>query len=206
VDGIQGDDRLPAQPVEGGYSEYTIELYLSQHDKEFPPLNYRDPDWQKWRAEQLNKFAETVYHRTKALKPDIQVSWAPSAYPWAYNEYLQDWPSWIRGRYADLVHPQLYRYTLEEYYETVDSQHPDIIRIPDTFSPVYPGILMNVGDYIMDADYLLKAVAYNRKRGYNGEVFFFYEGLRKNNDLLADTLLSTHYKKPAKLPFKLTGN
>ena len=26
VDGIQGDDRLPAMPSEGGYSRYTIEL------------------------------------------------------------------------------------------------------------------------------------------------------------------------------------
>ncbi len=67
---------------------------------------------------------------------------------------------------------------------------------------VYPGILMNVGQYRISADYLLGALAHNREQGYHGEVFFFYEGLRKNNDELADTLRATFYKTPAQLPFK----
>lgn len=37
-------------------------------------------------------------------------------------------------------------------------------------------------------DYLLEAIAYNRSVGINGEVLFFYEGLRENNDVLAKAL------------------
>ena len=32
VDGIQGDDRLPAMPVEGGYDNYTLRSYASTHN------------------------------------------------------------------------------------------------------------------------------------------------------------------------------
>ena len=37
VDGVQGDDRLPAQPVEGGYSEYTQKRYADDHQGAAPP-------------------------------------------------------------------------------------------------------------------------------------------------------------------------
>lgn len=31
IDGIQGDDRLPAMPSLAGYDNYTISLYKAQH-------------------------------------------------------------------------------------------------------------------------------------------------------------------------------
>lgn len=42
-----------------------------------------------------------------------------------------------------------------------------------------PGILLKVGDYIASATLLQQMVAENRKYGIEGEVFFFYEGLKK---------------------------
>lgn len=34
VDGIQGDDRLPALPSTGGYDDYTISLYKAGHGEQ----------------------------------------------------------------------------------------------------------------------------------------------------------------------------
>ena len=31
IDGIQGDDRLPAMPSLTGYDQYTVSLYRAQH-------------------------------------------------------------------------------------------------------------------------------------------------------------------------------
>lgn len=62
---------------------------------------------------------------------------------------------------------------------------------------------MKVGPYVIPADSLLRIVAANRKRGYPREVFFFYEGLRANNDTLAAVLRDTFYRLPATLPFTL---
>ncbi len=198
VDGIQSDDRLPAIPIEGDYSRYTDSLYRAEHNGNRPPKNYRDPDWQRWRADKLNAFGKRLYQEVKALKPNLIVSWAPSIYPWSYDEYLQDWPSWLSGGYADLVVPQCYRYDFPAYQSTLDELIPGFLKISPSDRIVFPGILMNVGDYVMSEDFLLQTLAYNRKKGYQGEVFFFYEGLRKNNDRLAKLLLKNFYQQPAK--------
>ena len=58
---------------------------------------------------------------------------------------------------------------------------------------MFPGILIKVGSYRISVDYLLEAIAYNRSVGINGEVLFFYEGLRENNDALAKALRMIPY-------------
>jgi hypothetical protein len=60
---------------------------------------------------------------------------------------------------------------------------------------------MNLGDWVMAPEYLSKLVEFNRKNGFQGEVYFFYEGLRKNNNKLARLLKKQIYNEPAKLPF-----
>jgi uncharacterized lipoprotein YddW (UPF0748 family) len=202
VDGVQGDDRLPAQPVEGGYSDYTQQLYAAEHQGQPPPNDYQDPTWQCWRADRLNEFAQQVYQKVKALKPEVLVTWAPSIYPWSYDEYLQDWPAWIRGGYADLVIPQVYRNSFDQYKKALDSQSSDSLKLSAReVRLIYPGILLTVGDYLITSDHLQSAVRYNRFNGFQGEVYFFYEGLRKNQDTLARVLLDKAYQSPAALPF-----
>ncbi|MCB9057455.1 MAG: family 10 glycosylhydrolase [Calditrichae bacterium] len=202
VDGVQGDDRLPAQPSEGGYSDYTRELYAAEHQGQEPPQYSKDPDWLRWRAEKLNTFAGKMYDTVKSIDKDVLVTWSPSIHPWAYEQYLQDWPAWIKEKHADLVFPQHYRYTLDRYQTLFDSQRPAHVGLTEDVNIIYPGILMKVSDYLIEPDYLVQALKYNREHGVNGEVFFFYEGLRKNNDQLARLLKDTYYKKPAKLPVK----
>ncbi len=203
VDGVQGDDRLPAQPIEGGYSTLTQSLYKSETGSENVPKNFYENEWKRWRAAKLTEFAKRIYQRVKKTKPDVQVTWAPSIYPWSYDEYLQDWPSWIKHGYADVVIPQVYRSSWVEYKKALDSQHADSLGILDSHCLIFPGMLMNVGDYVISPEFLLKSIDYNRRRGYKGEVLFFYEGLRKADNKLAEILLATFYKQPAQLPFKI---
>jgi hypothetical protein len=63
-------------------------------------------------------------------------------------------------------------------------------------------MLMKVGDYLVSPEDLKAMIAANREHGYDGEVFFFYEGLRKNDDQLADVLVNSYYENPAPLPFE----
>jgi uncharacterized lipoprotein YddW (UPF0748 family) len=201
VDGVQGDDRLPAQPVEGGYAPYTRNLYAQQHDGQEPPSDVRNAQWMRWRASQLNAFAERLYTDVKAVDSTLWVSWAPSVYPWSYEEYLQDWPSWITGGYADLVHAQVYRRDLGRYRETLKSLHPDSIAVPPEFKEfMSPGLLVKAGSYVIGEEQLLEAININRSLGYAGEVHFFYEGLRENNDRLASRLIETVYADAARSP------
>ena len=203
VAGVQGDDRLPAQPSTGGYSDVTQQLYAREHGGEAPPRAYLDSEWLRWRAEKLSAFGRRTYDAVKAIDPDLQVSWSPSIYPWGYQNYLQDWPAWAAGGYADQIHPQNYRYDLPAYQATLATQRAAHLGLDaDVDALVYPGVLMNVGDYVIPMEYLMGLMQHNRDQGYRGEVFFFYEGLRKNDDAIADTLLSTFYAEPARPPFK----
>lgn len=201
VDGIQGDDRLPANPLEGGYSEYTKELYRSEHDGENPLPDPRNEAWKEWRAGKLSDFGQRVYDEVKAVDSSLVVSWAPSPYPFGYNEYLQDWPAWINRGFTDLIHPQVYRREVSEYKTFLTKQQSEEAGWDEEkVLGFYPGVLMKVGDYRMTPTALKEVIHTNRRRGMDGEVFFFYEGLRENDGVLADVLKSC-YQEPAELPF-----
>lgn len=202
IDGIQGDDRLPALPIEGGYDEWTLLQYARERNGAAAPRDERDSAWTRWRADILNRFAARVYHEVKAVKPSLIVSWAPSIYPWAYWEYLQDWPAWIKNGAADLVIPQVYRYTHKEYGSALAGLSPDSTGYPRSFKYVYPGVLIKAGSYVVDADVLISTIEQNRTSGYGGEVLFFYEGLRTDSDKLANALSTTVYSTPAIVPWK----
>ncbi|WP_420456018.1 glycoside hydrolase family 10 protein [Rubrivirga sp.] len=198
VAGVQGDDRLPANPSEGGYSDVTRALYRAEHGGAEPPADALDPAWLQWRADRLTAFARRLHDEVKALDPTLQVSWSPSVYPWSVENYLQDWPAW--AGVADQILPQVYRYDVEAYRATLATQWAEAVRV-DAHGRLYPGVLMNVGDYVIPAADLLEVMRVNRAQGVGGEVFFFYEGLRKNGDALADTLRATFYARPARRPF-----
>jgi hypothetical protein len=60
-----------------------------------------------------------------------------------------------------------------------------------------PGILLNKkGTYRITPEYLSDAIKSNRCFGVQGEVLFFYEGLREDNDSLANILKTGVYSKP----------
>jgi uncharacterized lipoprotein YddW (UPF0748 family) len=178
VDGVQGDDRLPAMPSEGGYDSYTTQVYADEYNGVNPPLNSKDPLWIRWRSNKLNDFAKKLYGSVKKMNPACIVSWAPSIYPWSLEQYLQDWPTWLKEGYADLVIPQVYRYQFDSYaasLKAVEKQVPDSLK-----HKIYPGILTSLGDgYRVDSLFFQKMISLNRTEGYNGEVLFYYETIKE---------------------------
>ncbi len=178
VDGIQGDDRLPAMPAEGGYDSYTLALYKKQTGKEPPPV-YNEANWLQWKADQLSVFGKALYQEVKKIKPNCIVSWAPSVYPWSKEQYLQDWPKWLKDGYADYIIPQLYRYKIEDY-EKILKEFKAIVP-PEMQDRVFPGILTSLGDDNYQSSRALtdQMIQLNRKYGFNGEVFFYFETLHR---------------------------
>lgn len=177
VDGVQGDDRLPAMPAEGGYDAYTRNLYQQQTGRTVPAA-YNDPDFLQWKADRLSAFGKALYTAVKQARSSCVVSWAPSIYPWSKEQYLQDWPAWLNGGYADVVLPQLYRYNIEAY-EKVLQELSSQVR-PEQKKQVVPGILTSLGDgYRVSPQILQQMIALNRKYGFEGECFFYFETLRE---------------------------
>lgn len=201
VDGVEFSDRIPAMPIKGGYEESTVSLYKTEHNNQLPPANIYDSNWKRWRADKLNDWYRNVRSIIKNYRKYIFVSSSPSVYPWAYDNYLQDAKTWIEEDIADHFIPQLYRYDYQSYLYELNSA---INLVGDKKDKLFPGILMNLGigsnEYVMSADYLMNAIKANRDRGVNGEAFFYYEGFRKNDFLLSDTLKATFYSDPAIVP------
>lgn len=174
VDGVQGDDRLPAVPSTSGYDAYTTNLYFTENGVP-PPTNYKDGGWINWRAKKLNGFLKRLRNEVKAIKPDIQFTMSPSPYPFSLNEYLQDWPTWVDSAWIDAVLPQCYRYDIAAYNATLVQQKGYYRNSAVAF---YPGVLVKSGTYVASDDFLKEMIQKNRLNGFKGECFFFYEGVK----------------------------
>ena len=185
VDGIQGDDRLPAMPSNAGYSDFTKNLYADEHGGNYPPEYAKDYEWIQWRAQKLSEYGKALYAKVKAADPNCIVSMAPSIYPWSEENYLQDWPVWVNQGFVDLIIPQLYRYDIESYKKLLQEiTHWQIDQ--KNFHKFYPGVLLQVNDYNPDPEFLRQMINANREYGIHGEVFFFYEGVKKFPELFKD--------------------
>ncbi len=185
IDGIQGDDRLPAMPSESGYDKYTVSLFKSQHDGEEPPNYSKDYNWIKWRSAILTDFMKKIYETVKAYDKNLIVSMAPSIYPWSEEEYLQDWPTWVSNGWVDLICPQDYRYNIKDYTSTLNAIIKNQI-VNKNIKKFYPGVLLKVGSYYPSREFLQQMINENRKNQINGEVFFFYEGIKKYPELFEE--------------------
>ncbi|MEH2260382.1 glycoside hydrolase family 10 protein [Nostoc sp.] len=198
VDGVQGDDRLPALPSEGGYDRGTVSRYRQEFDRN-PPQNHKDRQWLQWRADILTDFLARLYQEVKAVNPNLLVAIAPNIHDWAFQEYLQDSPAWLKRGIVDMIQPQIYRRDFRSYAaiadKLVNQQFTDA-----TLPKLVPGILMKLGSYCISPEYLVQTIEYNRQLGIQGEVFFFYEGLREKNNTLAKILRNGPYAKSASFP------
>lgn len=177
IDGVQGDDRLPALPSTAGYDPFTVAQYKLENNNQAPPTDFKDQAWVKWRANRLNKFMKRFYTEIKAAKPSVIVSSSPSPYPWSLAEYLQDWPTWVDSSWVDAVIPQCYRYDITAYDAVMNEQ---VGYHRNKKIPFYSGVLVKIGSRLASPDFMTDMISSNRKQSVKGEVFFFYEGLKDN--------------------------
>ncbi len=208
IDGVQGDDRLPAMSSTAGYSDYTKQLYRDEHDGNDPPAQHDDTEFLRWKADKLTTFAGDLYRMVKSHDSLLTVSLSPSIYSFSYDNYLQDWPTWLDSAYVDIIHPQNYRYDIGSYKQVIRTmlgQQPFSSQgyIHRFYRPqIYPGVLIKAGGTFNDDEYVLEAIDFNREYDLKGEVYFFYEGLDEKNDDLADTLYKYEYFLPALPPHR----
>jgi uncharacterized lipoprotein YddW (UPF0748 family) len=202
IDGVEFSDRIPAMPVEGGYDSVTVELYKADHSGNLPPTDYNNSAWKRWRADKMNQWYRDVRELTKSYGEYHFVSSSPSIYPWGYDNYLQDAKTWIDEDIVDHFIPQLYRYDFNSYLYELNQAVNQVGN--DKLDILFPGILMNIGTgsnaYVMSDAYLTQAIQANRSKGLKGEAYFFYEGLRKNNDQLGNLLKDNFYQEKAVVP------
>ncbi len=208
VDGIQGDDRLPAMAAEAGYDDYTIELYKSEHGGQEPSSQFNENTFLLWKADKLTNFGGRMYRMVKNHDPNLIVSLSPSLFDFSLRQYLQDWPTWLDSGYVDIIHPQTYRYNISDFKNEIlrfvgpEPGSPHGLVKPEDRHKLFPGVIIKAGSNLSDPGYVKQAVSFMREYGIQGEVFFFYEGLRERNQFVGDTLGKLFYNEPAVLPYR----
>jgi uncharacterized lipoprotein YddW (UPF0748 family) len=128
LDGVQLDDRIVWPYVTMGYDDYTVAMYRNEHGGKAPPADHKDPDWMRWRADKVNEYASSSSRRS-AARPGLLVSLSPAPYPWCYENYLLEWPTWAAWEpgndemlWWDEFIPQCYRYDFPAFKATWDQQ------------------------------------------------------------------------------------
>ncbi|MBC7422301.1 MAG: family 10 glycosylhydrolase, partial [Ferruginibacter sp.] len=199
VDGIQGDDRMPAMPKNSGYDEITVAKYKSEHRGNLPPQDFNDENWVGWRINILNQFGKRLYNSAHKVKKDIIVSFAPNPYPWSKENLMQDWPTWLANGTCDLLAVQCYRYNADAYKNTV-KEALSYVKANNASQLFAPGIILMEGNQIkMTADLLKKQININRDLGISSEIYFYNEAL---NDREIQRVFKELYPTKAVFPIK----
>ncbi len=199
IDGVQGDDRMPAAPRNSGYEEYTINRYKEEHDGEEPPANFNATNWVRWRADILNQFAVDLYDAVKAANPKLLVTNSPNPYPWAFNNLMQEWPVWLDDGVVEILSVQCYRYNLPGYRATINevlsyfNNHGD-----GNLQRLSPGLIVYGSAGLTDPQLLFDKMMYNRSVGITGESFFW--GPDPISDPRIKRVLRAMYPGPALFP------
>lgn len=193
VDGIQGDDRMPAMPINSGYEPSTIARYKAEHSGQEPPQNHADASWVRWRLDILNKFAKEYHATIKAKNANALVCYSPNPYPWSKDNLMQEWPKWIEDGVVDVISVQCYRYTSDAYRSTAKAAL-DQVKAKTTKGIFNPGVILFDGADQMTEATLKSQMEINRQLGTNGEAFFFNEKLKNE---WVKKVLKSFYKEKA---------
>ena len=191
VDGIQLD-RVRYPSTSFGYDATTSAAYQAATGNP-PPTNVNNAAWMRWRADGLNAFHLTLYNAIKAVRSTLRVSDAPTSWPGAYNNFMQDWPQWVIAGSIDLVYPQLYTTTASSFTNSLNVQ---LNTLPLALrSRVAPGIRTSSGTSTTE---VLGMVAADRARNLPGHVFWYAEDLY--DDLPA--LTTNYFQTAAPMPLR----
>jgi uncharacterized lipoprotein YddW (UPF0748 family) len=174
IDGIQGDDRLPAMPRNAGYDQYTVSRYMAEHNGNTPPADASNTNWVRWRVDILNQFGKDLFDAVKAAKPDVLVTNSPNPYPWAFENLMQEWPQWLQAGTVEVLSVQCYRYNISSYRYTVNEMVSYFNANSDgNLQRLAPGIILYGSAGLTDPNLVVEKMKHNRSVGLTGESFFY---------------------------------
>lgn len=173
VDGIQLDDHF-GMPVELGYDPFTVQLYQKEHQGKKPPNNPLDREWMRWRADKITDLMSEIVADVKRVNQQIRISLSPNSYHFSYNNYLQDWQTWVERGLIDELVLQVYRNDLKSFQAELSKPSVQLAR---RLIPVSVGILTGTWGRPVDIKQIEQQVKLIRDRGFDGVSFFYWETL-----------------------------
>jgi len=197
LDGIQLDDRIVWPYVTMGYDAFTKAAYAKEHGGAEPPANEKDPAWMRWRADKVNEFSRMFVQEIRARKPGLLISLSPAPFPWVYDNYLLEWPTWagwsasdslslpgawkgngVTPRWDEFI-PQCYRFSYEAFEKSWLEQVEQLARFGRGRSTkdLIAGIRVVGEGKDSTWEDLRKSIELVRRTGGGGHVLWFSRGV-----------------------------
>ncbi|MDJ0508085.1 MAG: family 10 glycosylhydrolase [Crocosphaera sp.] len=173
VNGVQLDDHF-GMPVELGYDPLTIKIYQQEHRGKNPPKNPNNAQWMAWRAGKLTAFMTDLVTTIKTVNPHILVSLSPNSHSFSYQNYLQDWKTWVKRGLIDELVLQVYRDDINSFNRELEQS---AVKLARKKIPVSIGILTGTLNNKVKIEQIKQQVETVRKRGFDGVSFFYWESL-----------------------------
>ncbi len=173
IEGVQIDDHF-GLPVELGYDPLTVKLYQSEHGGKSPPKDPHNPEWMRWRAAKLTGFMVDLVKAIKTAKPGIKISLSPNSHRFSYQNYLQDWKTWVKRGLIDELVLQVYRNDLDSFQRELERT---AVKFARQKIPVSVGILSGTLHRPITIKKIQQQVKIVRDRRFNGVSFFYWESL-----------------------------
>ena len=92
----------------------------------------------RWRAAKLTLFMTDLVKTVKLVNPDIFISLSPNSHPFSYQNYLQDWKTWVKRGLIDELVLQVYRNDLDSFNRELNQS---AVKLARQKIPVSIGIL-----------------------------------------------------------------
>ena len=173
IDGFQVDDHM-GLPFAYGYDPYTVALYQQEHDGQSPPIDAKDAEWTRWRADKITDFMGDVFTTLKANRSQAVMSVSPNPHVFAYEYYLQDWDTWLKKGYVEELIIQLYRDDLGRFVWEMGQEAAEFAR---SRIPTSVGVLSGLKGRSVPMSQIAEQVEAVRDRDVSGGSVFFYETL-----------------------------
>lgn len=174
VPAIQFDDHLSLKNT-FGYDDYSLNLYFKETGQNARPAP-DSPEWLAWRAGKLTQFVARISRAMKTARPGVKLSVSPNPYPWSFQNYVQDWPSWVEQGLVDEVVVQVYRDDLTRFQTELRNPILSKVKVKSSLSI---GILSGLRTDPMPISMVRSQTDFVRSMGYAGVVYFFQESLLK---------------------------
>lgn len=115
----------------------------------------------KWRKKQLNQFMEKLSRKVRQVRPDILITadvWTPDQ----IDEKGQDWPTWLRKGYIDVVIPMM-------YWANIEGSVNDSLQLVSEPKRMFCGISAEVNS----SQVLAEQIKLARKKKTGGVVIWY---------------------------------
>jgi uncharacterized lipoprotein YddW (UPF0748 family) len=187
LDGVQLDDRIVWPYYTMGYDDFTVAWYRNEHGGKAPPEDPKDAEWMRWRADKVNDYARQFVRELREKRPGLIVSLSPAPYPWCWENYLLEWPTWAAWTpgnsdktWWDEFIPQCYRYNFPAFKKTWDEQVQNLADagVPERVADLLAGVLTTGSEpKPVPWEDLRQAVDHVRATKGGGHVWWFSRGV-----------------------------